>query len=114
MTATRQRDHRFLSPLTIALLYAGLGAAWILLSDRALTLLFPADELERWQSVKGLLYVAVTAVLLYLLTRRSLADIGRSERLYRQMFGTTTVALLVDPATARIEDANAAACAFYG
>ena len=114
MTATRQPDNRYLSPLTIALIYAGLGAAWILLSDRALTLLFPADELERWQSVKGLLYVAVTAGLLYLLTRRSMAAIRRSERLYRQMFETTTVALLIDPVTGRIEDANAAAGAFYG
>jgi two-component system, cell cycle sensor histidine kinase and response regulator CckA len=105
---------RALGPLAIALLYAAVGAAWIFLSDRALTLLFPAGEVQRWQTVKGLLYVAVTAVLLYLLTRQSLAAVRRSERLYRQMFETTTVALLLDPDSARIEDANAAACAFYG
>ncbi len=103
-----------LSPLGIALLYAALGAAWILLSDRALTLLFEADDVQRWQTVKGLLYVAITAGLLFLLTRRSLAAVRRSERLYRQMFETTTVAFLIDPAHARIEDANAAACNFYG
>jgi len=103
-----------MGPLAIALLYAGLGAAWIFLSDRALDLLFPAGELQRWQTVKGLFYVAITALLLYHLTRRSLAAVRRSERLYRQMFETTTVALLIDPASARIEDANAAASAFYG
>ena len=103
-----------MGPLAIAVLYAALGAGWILLSDRALDLLFPAGELQRWQTVKGLLYVAITAVLLYHLTRRSLAAVRRSERLYRQMFETTTVALLIDPAGARIEDANAAASAFYG
>jgi PAS domain S-box-containing protein len=103
-----------MGPLGIALLYAAVGAAWILLSDRALTLLFPADELARGQTLKGLLYVAVTAALLYLVTRRSMAAVRRSERLYRQMFETTTVALLLDPADIRIEDANAAACAFYG
>ena len=116
MTApTRQPPpRRYLSPLTIAVLYTVVGALWILASDRALTVLFPAEELERWQTLKGLLYVAVTGVLLYLATRRSLAGVRASERLYRQMFETTTVALLIDPATARIEDANAAACAFYG
>ncbi|MGE5091850.1 MAG: ATP-binding protein [Bacillota bacterium] len=109
-----RRPRRYVSPLTIAVIYALAGAFWILASDRALTAFFPAEELERWQTVKGLLYVAVTAVLLYLATRRSMAGIRASERLYRQMFETTTVALLIDPATAKIEDANAAACAFYG
>jgi PAS domain S-box-containing protein len=112
---TRQPPpRRYLSPLTIAVLYAVVGALWILASDQALTAFFPVEELERWQTVKGLLYVAVTGVLLYLATRRSLSGVRASERLYRQMFETTTVALLIDPATARIEDANAAACAFYG
>ena len=113
-TALRPAPRAALGPLAIALLYAGLGAAWILLSDRALTLLFEAGDVQRWQTVKGLLYVAITAGLLFLLTRRSLAAVRQSERLYRQMFETTTVAFLIDPRGARIEDANAAACAFYG
>ena len=116
MTAPTRHPHsrRYFSPLTIAVGYALAGALWIFASDRALSALFPAEELERWQTVKGLLYVAVTALLLYLATRRSLAGVRASERLYRQMFETTTVALLIDPETACIEDANAAACAFYG
>jgi len=116
MTAPTRHPHsrRYFSPLTIAIGYALAGALWIFASDRALSALFPAEELERWQTVKGLLYVGVTALLLYLATRRSLAGLRASERLYRQMFETTTVALLIDPANARIEDANAAACAFYG
>jgi len=116
MTAPTRHPHsrRYFSPLTIAIGYALAGALWIFASDRALSALFPAEELERWQTVKGLLYVGVTALLLYLATRRSLAGLRASERLYRQMFETTTVALLIDPASARIEDANAAACAFYG
>jgi PAS domain S-box-containing protein len=108
------RSPRYLSPLTIAAAYLLVGTAWIFLSDRALTLLFPAGELARWQTVKGILYVAVTALLLFLLMRRSLAALRRSEERHRQMFETTTVALLIDPATATIEDANAAAEAFYG
>jgi PAS domain S-box-containing protein len=104
----------YLTPLGIALLYALFGAAWILLSDRALTLFFPPAELARWQTLKGLLYVWVTAGGLYLLTRAGMSAIRRSERPYRQMFQTTTVALLVDPVTARVVDANAAASQFYG
>ncbi len=108
------RSPRYLSPLTIALAYLAVGTAWIFLSDRALTLLFAAGEVARWQTVKGVLYVAVTALLLFLLMRRSLAAVRRSEERHRQMFETTTIALLIDPDTATIEDANAAAEVFYG
>jgi signal transduction histidine kinase len=54
-----------------ALLYAVVGGAWILLSDRLVDLLFHDVALRSWaQSIKGWLFVAVTAVLAYGLVRR--------------------------------------------
>lgn len=51
--------------------YAALSALWILLSDRTVSWLFPEPAgLALAQTAKGWLFVAVTAVLLYLVLRR--------------------------------------------
>lgn len=57
--------------LSIVLVYAAFSALWILLSDKAVALLFkdPA-ELSSAGTLKGWLFVAVTSFLLYLPIRR--------------------------------------------
>lgn len=62
---------RSVRALTIVLVYAAFSALWILLSDKAVALLFkdPA-ELSRAGTLKGWLFVAVTSFLLYLPIRR--------------------------------------------
>lgn len=51
--------------------YAALSALWIILSDRLVTWLFPEPAVLAWaQTVKGWLFVTITAVLLYLVLRR--------------------------------------------
>ncbi|MGE0388386.1 MAG: PAS domain S-box protein [Gammaproteobacteria bacterium] len=64
----------------IALVYALFGVAWIVFSDRLLNLLAGeqgfAAELG---SIKGLLFVAVTALLLYLLLRRRPAAVASDD-----------------------------------
>lgn len=75
----RPADHS-LSPgsghrraLRIALIYALFGAVWILVSDRALQFLVHGDAaLTQAQTWKGWAYVAITAVIIYLLIRRAL------------------------------------------
>lgn len=73
MPSVPEQGHRFLSrrALSIVLVYAAISALWILLSDKAVALLFkdPA-ELSRASTLKGWLFVAVTSVLLYLPIRR--------------------------------------------
>ncbi|MDO8931601.1 MAG: hypothetical protein Q7U97_04340, partial [Rhodocyclaceae bacterium] len=56
--------------LTIVLIYAAFAALWILLSDRAVALLFsdPA-QITLASTVKGWLFVVVTSLLLYGLMR---------------------------------------------
>ena len=57
--------------LSIVLVYAAFSALWILLSDKAVALLFaePA-ELSRASTLKGWFFVVVTSLLLYLPIRR--------------------------------------------
>src|SRR6266511_5667858 len=63
------------TPLRIVLVYASFAAAWILFSDSVLSMLV-RDPVRRdqAQSVKGALFVVVTAALLFLLMRRHLAE----------------------------------------
>lgn len=57
--------------LAVVLGYAAVSGLWILWSDRALGMLFSSHEaLVRASTVKGWLFVAVTALLLYGLMRR--------------------------------------------
>ncbi len=64
-------------PLRIALLYFALSAAWIVGSDVAVTVLADKPYLIE-QSAKGLLFVAVTSTLLYLLLRREKKALDRA------------------------------------
>jgi hypothetical protein len=67
-----------LSALKIALLYAVVGALWILFSDSLLeALVDDAATLSRLQTLKGWGYVALTAWALYLLIRRSILQLTR-------------------------------------
>lgn len=77
MTSSRSAWH-------ITLIYAAFAALWILFSDQALVLL-GLDELnqQRVQTWKGLLFVMVTATLLYFLSRRHLRSRREQERLLR-------------------------------
>jgi two-component system cell cycle sensor histidine kinase/response regulator CckA len=111
-------------PVAIAAVYALFGATWILLSDRILLSIgdITAQTLSRYQTDKGLLFVALTTVLIWLLVRRGLEDMAEaqaarleSESRYRQIFEkTTSVGLLIDVRSLAIVDVNPAAVRFYG
>jgi PAS domain S-box-containing protein len=114
-----------LSPLALAALYAVLGGGWIIYSDFALlSSLGDArfDRLTHLQTAKGLAYVSVTALVIWLLLERrrrafAAADAGReeSETIRRQVFERLgAVCLVIDQDTQRIIDANPAALAYYG
>lgn len=66
----RTRARGYSAPLRIASVYAAFGILWILFSDRILLVISASSEqFARMQSVKGSVYVVVTAVLVYLLVR---------------------------------------------
>jgi two-component system sensor histidine kinase/response regulator len=65
--------------LTIVLAYAFFGSMWILLSDRAMGLMFREPEaLVRASMVKGWFYIAATTLLLYVLVKRFAQALGTS------------------------------------
>ncbi|WP_372591616.1 EAL domain-containing protein [Guyparkeria sp.] len=57
------------SPLTITLLYVLYAGLWILFSDWLLELLIEPEKLARFGLFKGLAFVGVTSLLLYLMLR---------------------------------------------
>jgi hypothetical protein len=67
----RAPTHRHRDALRVALIYAALGAAWILGSDWLVgRLISDSSALVRVSAVKGWAFIGVTALLLYGLVRR--------------------------------------------
>ncbi|MFN2382468.1 MAG: hypothetical protein ABR561_07970, partial [Guyparkeria sp.] len=58
---------RSFSPLVLAISYVVYASLWILTSDWLLGLFVPAEQLARAGVVKGLAFVAVTGLILFLL-----------------------------------------------
>lgn len=99
----------------IAGLYGALGLAWIAFSDRVAAALFPDPELlYRVQTVKGTLYVVVTAALLFALIRRSERRVkALAAELRETVDGMADGVLLVDE-RGFIVEANRAAVELVG
>lgn len=77
-------------PLKTTLIYAFFGLCWIVFSDRTLDALVDDPHLlTQLQSFKGITYVLVTSLLLYVLMRRDYARIVAQEAEKRQLFVAT-------------------------
>jgi len=119
---TRRRKQR--GPLLFALIYAILGSLWIFFSGlvRRRFASHPFAGRAWVQTAEALLPVALTALLIWYLIRRTMWQVeraqaaqGASEARYRQIFEkTTSVCWIVDTGTMRIVDVNPAAVMFYG
>jgi PAS domain-containing protein/anti-sigma regulatory factor (Ser/Thr protein kinase) len=80
-TRNPRRQVSRLIPLRIAITYAVVGGLWILLSDLvALQLTDDHRTLTRIAIFKGWFFIIATAVLLYALIARAVADLRRSEK----------------------------------
>ena len=91
--------------LLIALVYLLLGLLWILGSDSALNALFTdADLVARMQTWKGWFYVALTAVLLYVVLYRVLRS--EAAQLLRQSRQREDLSLLNQFRESIIDNAN--------
>lgn len=70
-----------ISPFKIVVIYMVTGGLWILFSDALLAVYIPdVATLEKAQTVKGWFFIAVTAGVLYLLTRRNIFEIMESKK----------------------------------
>ncbi|HEX6198662.1 MAG TPA: response regulator [Thermoanaerobaculia bacterium] len=111
------------SPGRVALLYAAFGALWVLLSDLWVFRDADADgRLLLVQNSKGLLFVACSALLVYLLLRYELRRRRGSEQaleasqetLAKIFDGLDDATFIVEPATRTILDCNPAAERMFG
>ena len=107
----------------ITLIYLVFGLLWILFSDEVLDMLEKDDSLlTQFQTYKGAFFIFVTSVFLYLLVkshmqrlRHAKSKLIESECHYKALFNSNhSVILLINPDNAGIEDANPAACKYYG
>jgi two-component system cell cycle sensor histidine kinase/response regulator CckA len=114
-----------LTPFTIAFAYTAIGCVWIIFSDHILSLIggdLSVAHLTRIQTLKGILYITLTAGLIYLLlaiaarqVKSSRVELAELKERFLQLFENTgAVILIVDGAGSTIQDANAAAEQFYG
>ncbi|MDD3313774.1 PAS domain-containing protein [Pseudodesulfovibrio sp.] len=70
-----------LPALKIATIYAIFGGLWILLSDKLLGLMVPdMNTYATIQTWKGWLYIAVTALLIFCLSRRSHRELAAAQK----------------------------------
>lgn len=81
MNGGRDRLPEYSAALKIALAYAAFAGLWILLSDRAVEALFAdREQMMRVSILKGWLFVAVTAALLYAMVWRAQARLAAAAR----------------------------------
>ncbi|WP_198513454.1 PAS domain-containing sensor histidine kinase [Confluentibacter lentus] len=74
---------RFYLPFKIAFFYFLISGLYIILSDKFLENTFLPETLTKFQSYKGLAFVFVTSFLLFILIKKNLKKIKRSEHKYR-------------------------------
>ena len=82
--------------LRLALVYAAVAALWILLSDSALDALgLPLTVEQQLSSLKGLGFVLVTAVVLYVFVSRWVRRLRASQERYWRLFENATEGITV-------------------
>ena len=121
--APRAREARFpTGAARIALAYAFAGIVYILVSDRLVALLFhDVETITIVSTLKGWGFVLVTALMLWVMIRRHVADLLASEaaRLEREavlstIVDTTGGYIYVKDREYRYQFGNAAVCALFG
>lgn len=113
-TSRPSRDLR--APLKVAFFYMVAAGSWILLSDMLLQFIaLDADQLTRLQTVKGWLFVLVSALLLYALVRHYMLAVHRredllrvSEERFRSVFHIAAAGMVIMRPDGRILEANPA------
>jgi len=107
---------KHMQAVRVAVAYAAVSVAWLLFSDSALVLLgLSAERVALYSLVKGLGFVTVTAVALFLVIDRLLGRLSAREREYRLLFEHNPEAMWVyDLETLAFLAVNEAAVAAYG
>ena len=109
--------------LRIVSIYAIVGGLWIYLSDSAVRwLIRDPDVMIRIAVLKGLLFIVLTASLLYFLIKRTASRMAEtnlrlksSEERFQTIFDNMSDAVFIhDAVTGRMLDVNRTACTMFG
>jgi len=85
-----------LSPLKIAIIYAIIGCLWIFFSDNLLLLFFTNQEtILKAQTFKGWFYIAITALLLYILIIKAQHSHLESKERFEKVFNEANDAIFI-------------------
>jgi PAS domain S-box-containing protein len=85
-----------IAAIKIAAIYAIVGFIWIAFSDRiASNLIQDRELLTVVNTIKGTLYVVVTAILLFFLTTGYMRDVEKAEEKYRSIFHNSNDAIFI-------------------
>jgi len=111
-----------LTPFRISLIYLVLGLFWILISDNVAEILFSNTNLISYiQTLKGVLYIAITALILYLLMNASFYSLNRSgeelresEEIFRSIFSESPIGIEIFDSDGKMIDINRACLNMFG
>jgi PAS domain S-box/diguanylate cyclase (GGDEF) domain len=120
-----QWDSKRVTPLSLTLIYTLIGVGWILFSDRVLEFMVTDyQSIFRLEMVKGLLFIFITAVVLFFLFRSAYTSLLKFEKTlqedrenlerYRLLSEDTLDLILFIRPDGQIIDANEAAVKRYG
>jgi len=114
-TMKNMKRKRISSALEISLVYALVGGLWILLSDRAAALLFPApNQLQTAQTYKGWFFIAGTALLLYALVGKQKNTQEEAEQNFSDLFEAATEGIFRSSPQGRFLSVNATMAKIFG
>jgi PAS domain S-box-containing protein len=103
------KNQQISSALKISLIYALIGGFWILLSDRAATVLFAnPDQFSIVQTYKGWFYVIVTAFILFILIKNEKDTLDIAEQNFSDLFESTTEGIFRSSPEGRFINVNEA------
>ncbi|HMB94399.1 MAG TPA: ATP-binding protein [Rhodothermales bacterium] len=99
----------YLRAIQFVSLYFVISSLWIILSDRLLFSIYPASaDLTPIQTLKGLLFITVTSLLLFALILRSTKRLRHSERFLESTIDALSARIAVLDETGRILTTNGA------
>lgn len=102
----------------IPLIFGTLGLLWIYGSDKLVysaQLHLAPESAQVFQTAKGMLYVCLSTLVLYVLLYRFYRRVDEAGLLYRQLYAESPMPmLLVDAQTAKVLVVNRAALSWYG